>query len=87
MLEGLLGFLNIEEQVRERITDTLEAVAEEKGFNYKDFMFLIRPMNEKFEFKIYVGKLNEHGVLTGLVNDEDGSPREITVKDVVGSSD
>ena len=80
MFQNLLGgFVDKEQITKDYITDALEIVAKENGLTAKDLCFMIKPINEKFEFKIYVLK---------VVDNKPGSLiREITVKEIVSEAE
>lgn len=80
MLGNLLGgFVDKEQITKDYITDALEIVAKENGLTDKEICFMIKPTNNKFEFKIYAVKVvdNKPGALI----------REITVKEIVSETD
>lgn len=69
------GMFNVEQLVKDKITDALENVAEEYGMSHKDFIFMIQPTDAEFHFKVVICKL-ENGAAKIL--------RELTVRDIVG---
>lgn len=80
MLGNLLGgFVDKEQITRDYITDALEDVANENGLTNKEICFMIKPINEKFDFKIYAVKVvdNKPGIII----------REVTIKEIVSQSD
>lgn len=80
MLGNLLGgFVDKEQITKDYITDTLESVAKQNGLESKDICFMIKPINEKFEFKVYAIK---------VVDNKPGSLiREVTIKEIVSPDD
>ena len=78
MLENMLGILGIdkEKSIRETIIKTLDILAGELDCEYQDLFVTIQPINEDFEFKLFV----YHRV--------NGAPkfvREITLKEIVNN--
>ena len=79
MLDQLLGgFVNKEKVTKETIKNALEDVAEELKCKPESFWIMIKPVNEKFEFKCYIYHTPEGEKTPKLV-------REITVKEIVGN--
>lgn len=77
MLEGLLGnLINKEEAVRETITDALNDLSEELNLPFSKFFVMIKPIDEKFNFKLHVFILNDSNIPQFV--------RELTVKEIVG---
>ena len=77
MLEGLLGnLINKEESVRETITDALNDLSEELNLPFSKFFVMIKPIDEKFNFKLHVFILNDSNIPQFV--------RELTVKEIVG---
>lgn len=75
MLSNLMGGLVDKEQITyDTIQETLENVAEELGCSYKDFFIMIKPLNDNFDMKFYIYKL-ENGVPKMV--------REITLKEIL----
>lgn len=75
MFANLMGGLVDKEQITyDTIQETLENVAEELGCNYKDFFIMIKPLNDDFDMKFYIYKL-ESGVPKMV--------REITLKEIL----
>lgn len=76
MFEGLFGgLIDKEKAIKTTITDVLSDCSEELGVGYKDLFVIIRPVDDKFDFKFH------------LYRQDSGKPvfvREITVKEVVG---
>lgn len=80
MLSKMMGGLFDKEQATiDTIKSAMSEVAEEYGLKHTDFAFFIQPKTEKFDFKVYITKL-ENGKPTGIL-------REITVKEIVGETD
>lgn len=62
MLAGMLGgLIDKEQMIYDTIQTALENVAEELGCTYKDFFVMIRPMNEDYDFKLFICKYDENG--------------------------
>lgn len=77
MLEGLLGgLINKEKATYDTIQSTLENVAEELGCSHKEFFIMIAPMDEKFDFILFIYKLGPKGP---------EKVRELPLKEVVGT--
>lgn len=72
----MFGLIDKVKITKEYISDSLEDVAEEIGCEFKDLFYMIAPVNEKFEFKVYVYRKNENGTPVFV--------REITVNEIVG---
>lgn len=74
MFAGLMGsFVDKEKLTHDTIQTALEDVAEELGCSHKDFFIMIKPMDETFNMKFYIYKL-------------EGAPkliREITLKEIL----
>lgn len=76
MLEGLLGnLINKEEAVKDTITDALKDLSEELSVPFSKFFIMIKPVDEKFSFKLHVFMFNEANVPQFV--------RELTVKEIV----
>jgi hypothetical protein len=62
MLAGMLGgLIDKEQMIYDTIQTALENVAEELGCTHKDFFVMIRPMNEDYDFKLFICKYDENG--------------------------
>jgi hypothetical protein len=67
---------NTEKIVSDTIKNSLEEIAIELKSDYKDFFVMIKPIDDKFNMKFYVYKI-----------DENKSPkfiREISLKEILG---
>lgn len=72
---GLLdGLFDKEQMTRDTIQGALENVAEELNCNHKDLFFMIKPVNEEFDFKVYIYQTN--GAAPKMV-------REIPLKEIL----
>lgn len=70
------SLFNTEKIVSDTIKNSLEEIAIELESDYKDFFVMIKPIDEKFNMKFYVYKI-----------DENKSPkfiREISLKEILG---
>lgn len=77
MLENLLGGLIDKEQMtRDTIKGSLETVAQEMNCKFSDLLYVIKPIDKKYNFRIDVYVLNENGVPI--------PKREITLKEILG---
>lgn len=62
MLAGMLGgLIDKEQMIYDTIQTALENVAEELDCTHKDFFVMIRPMNEDYDFKLFICKYDENG--------------------------
>lgn len=82
MLSSLMGGLVDKEQItKDYITDALSLAAQEFKIARKELMFFIKPINDEFEFKIYIIHWDaEKNIPKKFL-------REITVKEIVESED
>ena len=70
------SLFNTEKIVNDTIKNSLEEIAIELESDYKDFFVMIKPIDDKFNMKFYVYKI-----------DENKSPkfiREISLKEILG---
>jgi hypothetical protein len=70
------SLFNTEKIVSDTIKNSLEEIAIELESDYKDFFVMIKPIDDKFNMKFYVYKI-----------DENKSPkfiREISLKEILG---
>lgn len=75
MLGNMLGGLfDTEKIVRDTIQTALENVAEELECSYNELFIMIKPINEEFDMKFYVYKIEQSPKLV----------REITLKEILG---
>ena len=75
MLGNMLGGLfDTEKIVRDTIQTALENVAEELNCSYNELFIMIKPINEEFDMKFYVYKIEQSPKLV----------REITLKEILG---
>ena len=80
MLGDLLsGFVDKEQVTKDYITDALETIATENGLTSNDICFMIKPTNDKFDFKVYAVRVR--------VNKPGALIREVTVKEIVSPAD
>lgn len=81
-LDGLMGGLVDKEQItKDYITDALSLATTEFKLERKELMFFIKPVNDQFEFKIYIIHWDaENNIPKKFL-------REITVKEIVDSED
>ena len=79
-LQDLLGgFVDKEQITRDYITDAIEAVGKENGLTNKEICFMIKPTNEKFDFKIYAVKVVDNKPANII--------REVTIKEIVSDAE
>lgn len=77
MLENLLGnLINKEDAVNETIKDALTDLSKELSLPFSKFFIMIKPVDEKFNFKLHVFILNDSNIPQFV--------RELTVKEIVG---
>lgn len=77
MFGNLLGgLINKEEAVKDTIKDALTDLSEELSLPFTKFFVMIKPVDEKFNFKLHVFTLNDANVPQFV--------RELTVKEIVG---
>lgn len=75
MLGNMLkGFIDTEGIVRDTIQQTLENVAQELQCSHNELFIMIKPINEEFDMKFYVYKIEQGPKLI----------REITLKEILG---
>lgn len=76
MLGGLMGSLiDTESITRDTIQSALEKIREELNCSHKEFFVMIAPIDEEFNMKFFIFKL------------EEGKPkrvREISLKEILG---
>jgi len=76
MLGNMLGgFIDTEGIVRDTIQQALENVAQELKCSHSELFIMIKPINEEFDMRFYVYKIEKSPVLI----------REITLKEILGS--
>lgn len=76
MLGNLLGgFVDKEQITKDYITDALESVAKDNGLENKEICFMIKPINDKYEFKVYAVKVVDNKPANMI--------REVTIKEIV----
>ncbi len=77
MFGNILGSLvDKEDAVKTTIEDALTDLSEELSVPFQKFFIMIKPVDEKFNFKLHVYVLNESNVPQFV--------RELTVKEIVG---
>lgn len=77
MLGNLLGnLIDKEEATKEAIKDTLTDLSEELNIPFNKFFVMIKPVDDKFSFKLHVYALNDSNVPHFV--------RELTLKEIVG---
>jgi len=77
MLEGLLGgLIDKEKAISATIKESLKEVAEELGCSHNELFIMIKPTNERMNFKNWIYKV-ENGKPPKLI-------REITLKEIIG---
>ena len=77
MFDKILGNLVDKEAATiETIKDALTDLSEELSLPFSKFFIMIKPVDEKFNFKLHVYVLNESNVPQFV--------RELTVKEIVG---
>jgi len=59
--ELLGGMIDKEGIVRGQLQTSFEQIAEENGLTFKDLFYMIKPINEEFDFKCFVYKLGDKG--------------------------
>jgi hydroxypyruvate isomerase len=75
MLGNMLGGLfDTESIVRDTIQQALENIAEELQCTHNELFIMIKPINEEFDMKFYVYKIEQSPKLI----------REITLKEILG---
>ena len=75
MLGNMLkGFIDTEQIVRDTIQQTLENVAQELQCSHNELFIMIKPINEEFDMKFYVYKIEQGPKLV----------REITLTEILG---
>lgn len=77
MLDKVLGaFIDKEGSIKETIINTLDNLSEELDCGFEDLFVTIQPVNEDFDFKMYVyQKINGKHIFI----------REITLKEIVNN--
>lgn len=77
MLDKVLGaFIDKENSIRETIINTLDNLSEELDCGFEDLFVTIQPVNEDFDFKMYVYQ---------KINGKPSFVREITLKEIVNN--
>lgn len=76
MFSQMMGALVDKEQsAKDTIQDALENIAIELNCSHKDYFVMIKPINEEFEMKFYIYKLDEKGIPKQV--------REISLKEIL----
>jgi len=76
MLDALAGLFDKEKMVADTIKDALIGFSEELKKSHSDFFIMFQPVNNKFEFKIWLYQI-ENGVPKPV--------REVPIKEILDS--